>query len=195
MTADDSFTTLLTRLRDGDPGGVEIVFRRFTCRLVALARARLDDRLRSRVDAEDLVQSVFRVFCTQLCAAELEVVGWEGLWGLLARLTVCKCADRARHHTAARRDCRRDAALPAAVFARDPGPEEAAEVADLLETLLRGWEPHERDILTLHLEGHTLDEVARRVGRARRTVQRTVERGRNRLRRLLAARPTPLTRP
>src|SRR5262245_6327713 len=109
MTAGDSFTALLNELRTGDANGVEAVVRRFTCRLVALARPRLDARLRARVAAEDLVQSVFRVFCTQLRAADLDAVDWDGLWGLLARLTVCKCADRARHHRAARRDCRRDA--------------------------------------------------------------------------------------
>ena len=78
----------------------------------------------------------------------------------------------------ARRDVRREASPPAdadwealgRLLARDPTPPEAATLTDLLEHLLQGLKEREREILVLHLQGYTQDEISARVGRAERTV-------------------------
>ena len=62
MSLPDSFDDVITRLRDGDSEAATEIFHRFAARLIALARTRLDSRVRQKVDPEDVVQSVFRSF-------------------------------------------------------------------------------------------------------------------------------------
>jgi DNA-directed RNA polymerase specialized sigma24 family protein len=69
--------------------------------------------------------------------------------------------------------------------AREPTPPEAAVLAETVENVLRGLDRQDRDIVTLHLQGYTLAEISRHVGRGQRTVQRRIELVRRRLRRLL----------
>jgi RNA polymerase sigma-70 factor (ECF subfamily) len=195
MAAQGSFDALMDRLRRGDDEAAAQVFRRFAQRLVRLAHDQLDGLVRQKVDPEDIVQSVYRSFFCRHGAGQFELAGWGSLWGLLTLMTVRKCAERAEHFRAARRDVRREVLLPAEdqarvvleLLAHEPTPPEAAALTDLLGRWLGGFERHEQAILTLHLQGHTLLEISDRVGRARRTVQRTIERGRKRLQRLHAA--------
>jgi hypothetical protein len=62
MPADDSFSDLMTRLRAGDPGAAAELFHRFQHRLIALARSRLDSRIRQKTDPESVVQSALGSF-------------------------------------------------------------------------------------------------------------------------------------
>jgi RNA polymerase sigma-70 factor (ECF subfamily) len=194
MASHDSFDALMARLRRGDDEAAARVFRRFAQGLIRLAREQLDGLVRQKVDPEDIVQSVYRSFFCRHGAGQFDLAGWDGLWGLLTLMTVRKCAEHAEHFRAARRDVRREVNLPAEdqaravleLLAREPTPPEAAGLTDLLGQWLGGFERHEQAILTLHLQGYTLLEISAQVGRARRTVQRTIERGRKRLQRLHA---------
>lgn len=47
------------RLRDGDNLALAEVFESFRCRLLQIIEFRLDERLRSKIDAEDVLQEVF----------------------------------------------------------------------------------------------------------------------------------------
>src|ERR1700722_4305434 len=62
MAADDSFGLLMGGLQGGDAEAAGALFHRFAQRLIALARQRLEPRLRSKVDPEDILQSVFKSF-------------------------------------------------------------------------------------------------------------------------------------
>src|SRR5689334_17158468 len=96
--------------RGPGPPGAGDAFDRFTRRLVGLARRQLGDLLRHKVDPEDVVQSVYKSFLLRYGAEMLAGQDEEGLWALLARITLRKCADRARYHRAGRRDSAREAA-------------------------------------------------------------------------------------
>src|SRR5262249_47226635 len=84
-------------------------FERLTRRLLGLARTHLHERLRHKVDPEDVVQSAYKSFFLRYGEGALAAEGWEGLWGLLTRITLRKCADRARYYRAERRDLAREA--------------------------------------------------------------------------------------
>ena len=62
MTDDLSPARLIERLRAGDPQAAEEIFNRYARRLIALASTRLDERMRRRVDPDDVVQSAMRSF-------------------------------------------------------------------------------------------------------------------------------------
>src|SRR3954465_10170092 len=88
-------------------------FEHFPRRLIGLARAHLDARLRHKIDPEDVVQSAYKSFFLRYGEGALGSEGWDGLWGLLTLITVRKCADRVRYHRAERRDAAREASAPA----------------------------------------------------------------------------------
>jgi DNA-directed RNA polymerase specialized sigma24 family protein len=67
---------------------------------------------------------------------------------------------------------------------REPTPDEAAILAETLDRLWQGLSEREREILALHLQGCEIPEISRRVGRAERTVRRTLELARKELGRL-----------
>ena len=130
MSEQDSFADLMGRLRAGDPGAAAAVFRRFSQRLIVLARARLESTVGAREEAEDVLQSVFRSFFVRQRQGQFELPDWDSLWTLLTVITVRKCGNRVEYFHAARRDVSRERPLAAATssgggwhaLAREPTP-------------------------------------------------------------------------
>ena len=196
MADDDTFTRLMARLRSGEDAAAREVFERFADRLAALARCRFNHLLARKVDPEDVVQSAFKSFFVRHRAGTLDVGGWDGLWNLLALITLRKCADRAEYFLADRRDAAREASGPdggngsgawLVVLDRQPRPEEAVILAETVEHLFREVSVHERPVLELSLQGYTAPEISVRLGRAERSVRRLREQIRKRLERLQEA--------
>jgi RNA polymerase sigma-70 factor (ECF subfamily) len=200
MAKGDSFDDVMARLRGGDEVAAAEVFHRFASRLIVLAGKHLDGRLRQVVDAEDVLQSVYRTFFRRHGQEEFAFDGWGGLWALLTVLTVRKCGRWREHFTAAVRDVDREVARGGGnslsspeleALAREPSPLEAAALADRVEALLRGLEGRDRDIVTLRLQGFTPAEIAAQLGRPERTVFRVLDRVKKRLRRLCGTEAEP----
>jgi RNA polymerase sigma-70 factor (ECF subfamily) len=194
MEAEPSSQVLLEQLRAGDNRAADAIFQRFARRLIGLARVRLDERLRQKVDAEDVVQSVFRSFFARSAREEFDFANWEGVWALLVLLTVRKCGRRVRHFQAECRDVRREApggGDDSAVdphfieaIADEPTPEEAALLAETTEEIMRRLQSDkERQILELSLQGHSVPEISAKVGH----YERGVERVRAKVKKLLEA--------
>jgi RNA polymerase sigma-70 factor, ECF subfamily len=188
MTATDSFTALVEQFHsDGDAAARE-VFLRFSGRLIVLARRRFDPRLAHRVDPEDVVQSAFKSFFARHRDGKLQIGGWQNVWALLVRITLCKCADRVEYLRAGRRDIRREVIAPDGeevarelALDREPSPDEAAALAETVEALFRALDADERPVLELSLQGHSAAEIGLKLGRAVRTVHRIRERIHKRL--------------
>ena len=190
MNDNNSFADLMDRLRAGDEDAAARVFDSFARRLIELARHHLDGRLRQKVDPEDVVQSAYRSFFDRYRDGQFTLLSWDSLWGILTRITVRKCVNRAEHFRAARRDVGREVPLepapgePAAVgqlFAHEPTPLEAAALAETVEHLMRDLDEREREMLALALQRYTPQEISPRVGRSERTVQRLLDRVRKHL--------------
>jgi RNA polymerase sigma-70 factor (ECF subfamily) len=194
MSSDDSFDDVMARLRDGDESAAGEIFQRFADRLIGLARQKLDVRLRAKVDAEDVLQSVYRTFFRRHAEGEFTFDGWNGLWSLLTVITVRKCGRWREYFDAAPRDValevplgEREDAPPAgavASLARQPSPVEAVVLAELVEALLRGLPQRDQTIVSLRLQGHSPGEIATLLGRPERTIFRVLDRVKRRLRRL-----------
>src|SRR5437016_3943113 len=108
MSQDQSFADLMNRLRAREAGAATEIFNEFAGRLVKLARRRIDEHLRRKVDPEDVVQSVFRSFFTRQAKGEFDLTSWPELWSLLVVMTVRKCGGRLDYFFAARRDVRQE---------------------------------------------------------------------------------------
>jgi RNA polymerase sigma-70 factor (ECF subfamily) len=183
MPPEPSFEELMVRLRQGDEEAARHIFQEYAERLIALARSRLGQRLRQKVDPEDVLQSVYRSFFTRHARGQLQLDGWDGLWGLLTIITLRKCGRWVERFTSQKRSMAAEVALGGdadssawEAVARDPTPVEAAILAETVEDLIQGLEGRERDIVTLGLQGCTVAEISAQVGRTRRTVQRVLKR-------------------
>jgi RNA polymerase sigma-70 factor (ECF subfamily) len=168
-----------------------LAFEYFSRRLIGLARGHLAAQLQHKVDPEDVVQSAYKSLLLRYGEGALAAEGWEGLWGLLTMITVRKCADRARYHQAEKRDMRREA--PAAggsddgswreAFSREPTPDQAAALAEIVEGLLTRLDADERVMLEMSLQGYSAQDISEQTGRAERSVRRLRERVRKYLQR------------
>jgi len=183
----DEFVPRATIPPDTDP---QLVFERFSRRLIGLARVHLDARLQHKFDPEDVVQSAYKSFLLRYGDGALAAEGWEGLWGLLTLITIRKCADRVRYYQA---DCRNlnretgassratDSGAWLEAAGREPTPDEAAVLAETVEALLRQLNGDERTIVELSLQGYSTQEISQQLGRAERSVRRLRERVRKQL--------------
>jgi RNA polymerase sigma-70 factor, ECF subfamily len=186
MSADLTFADLMQRLRAGDDDAARAVFTRFAHRLIGLARLHLDARLRQKVDPDDVVQSVYRSFFVRHAEGRFDLAGWDKLWGLLTTLTVRKCGRYRERFYADKRDLRKefgpdDGGLEAA--SREPEPDEAAALADMVQALLAGLGGPHREVVSLRLQGYSTAEIAAHAGLDQRAVQRTLQAVGDRLRR------------
>jgi RNA polymerase sigma-70 factor, ECF subfamily len=171
MSVSSEFEDVITRFRAGDEGAAGEIFRRFVVRLTALAATQFDAGRRFRADPEGVVQSVYRSFFTRDLKKPFQLDGWEGLWSLLALITVRKCARKRRLHPgpiAVDQDC-----LEA--VDRQPTPDEALALNDLIVRVFDAVDPDDRGRAELILQGYTAVEIADRCNCSERTVRRLRE--------------------
>ena len=183
MTADDQSVKLLQRFRDGDDQAAEELFDRYVQRLVALARTRLSDRMKRRVEPEDVVQSVYRSFFRKAGEGHFTLGKSGDLWRLLATITIMKVRGQVEFHTAKKRGVYSETNLsessestfnPEAV-ARDPSPEDAIAMIEELEFVMNDLDETQRRILELSLQNLSEEQICEEVQRSGRTVRRTLQ--------------------
>jgi RNA polymerase sigma-70 factor (ECF subfamily) len=170
--------------RAGDEDAARKLVDRYLDRLVALARRRLSQRLASRVDPEDVVQSVFRTFFCHAREGKFQIKDQDDLCKLLMRITVHKVLKQVEHHTAAKRDAHleteqgnRTLERMHEVLSRDPTPEAEVLFLDQLEYLLGQLRPKERKILEMRMQGYSNDEIMKQLDIEHdRTIRRVMER-------------------
>ena len=169
---------LLDRVLNSKPGFERAVVERYTTRLLQVARRQLPERIRGRLDPEDIVQSVFRSFFGRLRDGEFSFEDSHDLWRLLTVMTYHKVQNSIKHHQRGRRDMRREratAAIEGAAIAEEaPGPEDVVILYECLERLIGGLPDDYRAIVTLRLDGNTIAEIARKVSYSQRTVLRVL---------------------
>jgi RNA polymerase sigma factor (sigma-70 family) len=175
---------LLRGWQVGDQTAAAILFHRYFARLHALVSTRLPQRMATRLDAEDVVQSVFRVFFEGARDGRYVLECAGDLWRLLAVITIAQVKHELKRHNAHKRSLAREQ-LPLPLrdavdekdlwLANEPTPEEAAMLADEVRRLLRPLNPEQRRCVELRLQGFTLEEIAAQLGCNERTVRRTLD--------------------
>jgi RNA polymerase sigma-70 factor (ECF subfamily) len=188
--ADDTVLKLVERWRGGDEQAAADLFGRYADRLLALVRQHLSKQLSRRVDADDVLQSAFRSFFSGAREGRFLFEKRNDLWPLLVAIALHKVKKQLRLHTAAKRDIaaeRRPAGtdsfygIETEVFAREPLPEEAVALADMLEQLLGSFNEEQRRMIEMRLQGCHQDEIAESLGCCRQTVLRVLRRARGQL--------------
>jgi DNA-directed RNA polymerase specialized sigma24 family protein len=182
-----SITRWIGGLKGGDEAAARALWERYFARMVCLARARLQSARRpdAAADEEDAALSAFDSFCAGAARGQFpDLTDREDLWRLLVVITSRKVFAQARRQHRLKRGgglVRNASDVPgtsdddalARVVGTEPTPEAAAVVAEEYRRLLDALGDETlRSVAVWKMEGHTSDEIAARLGCARRTVAR-----------------------
>jgi RNA polymerase sigma-70 factor (ECF subfamily) len=173
---------LIAAFKAGSETAAKDLFDRYCEKLMRLARQRIGQRMTSRVDPEDVIQSAFRTFFVHVRNDEFTFEGEGDLFKLLVRLTVNKALRQIAHHRAAKRDPGKevgrggDDELLANLTAREPPAEVAIAVLEELERFLLQLPEFDRRVLELKLHGSSTTEIAEALGSYDRKIRRVLER-------------------
>jgi RNA polymerase sigma-70 factor (ECF subfamily) len=183
--------SLLWMYKGGDADAAETLCRRYVSRLQGLARANFSDRLANQVDAEDIVQSVFRRFFQAVDQGKYDVPRGADLWSLLMVIGLNRVRTEELHHRAARRDMRRTLQFDeqgwAALLDAHCNAESRELMELMLEELLEPLPELYRQVVALRLENWEVEEIAQRIGRSKRSTERMLQDIRAKLQQLLEA--------
>jgi RNA polymerase sigma factor (sigma-70 family) len=173
---------LVSQFRKGDQDAARQIVDRYLERLLTLARRRISQRLASRVDPEDIVQSVFRTFFGRLKDGQFVFDDQDDLCKLLMRITLHKTLRQVAYHKAAKRDPSQETPHGEhhheqlmAVFDEEPTQEATVAFLDQLEHFLGQLRPQEREILEMRLQGHSNEDIATKLGIYDRKIRRVIE--------------------
>lgn len=171
-----SDASLLHRFQEGtDRTAATELYVRYAQRLRALATAQTGDDLAQRIDPDDIVQSVFRTFFRRAAAGEYDVPDGDELWKLFLVIALNKVRAVAAHHRAAKRDVRKTASGEALETGSAPNEDDLRELQFTIDELLAPLSPMHREIITMRIAGHEVAEIATKVGRAKRSVERILQ--------------------
>jgi RNA polymerase sigma factor (sigma-70 family) len=180
-SADDR--DLVAQYKAGSESAAGELFDRYCEQLMRLARRRIGQRMASRVDPEDVIQSAFRTFFVHVRNDDFKFDAEDDLFKLLVRLTVNKALRQIAHHRAAKRDPHRETGqgtdstdVLAGVMAHEPSPDIEVAVLDEFERFLEKFPPFERRVLELKLQGNSSTEIAAAVGSYDRKIRRVLDR-------------------
>lgn len=182
MSQDPLFTELMERLQAGEKEAADQIFGLFIDRLVGLARFQLDALIRHKVDAEDVVQSVFRSFFRRHSSGDIDINNWNNLLGFLVVITLRKCGKQNRRYRRVGRDVRRELSItvaadeeevnvPVEAVARDPTPFEAAVLTETVQQLMQKLDERERAVLELRFQNYTVLEIGAQTGQTEHAVE------------------------
>lgn len=180
---DDS---LLRRVRAGEQDAATALYLRYADHLRALAARQSSPALAARLDPDDIVQSVFRTFFRRVGDGQYDVPAGDDLWRLFLVIALHKIRNAAAHHTAAKRDVRQTVGVGDAGRGAEAADETGLAVLRMVidDTLAR-LPDGTRRIVELRVEGYEVAEIADRVGRSKRSVERVLQQFRDELARSL----------
>ena len=177
-------TVLLNDARSGVGHAAAEIHREYVDKLVVLASRRINQRFRSKISPEEVVQSVFASFFRRNNDESYLLEDWNELWALLVKITINKCVGKVASFGAAKRDIRREVAdngseAGAAAFlvsAGDPTPQEIAIFNETIDELFDRIPEFSKQIVSLRLLGMSNFEISESLDCSERTVYRALKR-------------------
>jgi RNA polymerase sigma factor (sigma-70 family) len=193
VSTSDDFTRWLSHLAGGDPQAAQRLWDEYSHKLVAFARRKLADAPRRAADEEDVALSAMASFCRALGDGRFPgIAAPADLSKLLLTITARKvCAQYRRDHALKRGgglvrgesalDVRDEAGDPLrgidVVLGREPTPELAASFAEQCRRMFDDLgEESLRRVALFAIQGYSPAEIAEKMGCVRRTVERKLER-------------------
>ncbi|GAB5404742.1 MAG: ECF-type sigma factor [Aureliella sp.] len=182
----EDVTHWVSALSEGDESSAAKLWEHCMPRLRRYAKSRLPANLLRSLDEEDVALSAFKSLYQLGQRGGLENIdGRESLWKLLMCITARKATAHVRSETREKRGGGKVRGESIYTKGRDgsgglheaagnlPTPDLAVEFEDECRNLLDALDDDTlRTIALLRLDGHTVDEIASRIGCAKRSVER-----------------------
>jgi RNA polymerase sigma-70 factor, ECF subfamily len=188
-TLEVSDHSLLRRFRSGSQDAATTLYLRYVHRVRALVRSRFSTQLNRRSDPDDIVQSVFRRFFQKVCQGDYDVPEGEELWGLLLVIALNKIRSEETYHRSGKRDVRMtqdNTDVIDQLEEKGHSDENALQILRLtVGEVMRRLEPHQQTMVEMRIQGHDIAEIAEKIGRSKRTVERNLQQVRSKLQALL----------
>jgi RNA polymerase sigma-70 factor (ECF subfamily) len=168
-------TELVNRWRAGDQQAATELFERYQDKLLRMVAARLNQEMLSKLDPEDLVQSIMRSAFRMTRDEPIEYSSESGFWKWLVSVGINKTLNRIDKETADKRGLSRTTTSGTAFddrIGRDPTADEVAEFSDLLQNVLKRLNEPQRRLLLAKLDGLSQSEIASLFGVSSKTIQR-----------------------
>ena len=168
MSDQNSFVTLIERLRQGDNDAARSLLAKYETVLRRIVAVRLlDRRLRGAADSEDICQSVLGSFFVRLRLGQYEIADESDLLRLLATMVRNKVASKKRRRTLEKRE-----AVLAYLRKRieenktgsEPSPSEWLTYVELVRKAEELLSPEERALISLRKQGIGWFEIGTRLG-------------------------------
>lgn len=186
---DDDRPDWMTALERGDEDAAQQLWEQYFGQMTRLAERRMGGMGRRTADEEDIAISAMNSFVQGARRGRFPKLNDESdLWRLLVTITTRKVTARRRRQMAQRRPPERgESALGAGtdsnsvagmgiVAGREPTPEFAAQVSEQCQQLFdKLGDPQLCDIARWKMEGYSEEEMAAKIGRTVRTVQRKLD--------------------
>lgn len=177
--ADPSDSSLLRRVQLGNQDAATELYFRYAERLRLLVRSESSPALARREDAEDILQSIFTSFFRGVGQGYYEVPAGDELWKLLLVIALNKICAKGSYHRAAKRDVRvtvgGEFLDKYSRYAQAPHENGLAFLRLVIDEALDQLQPMPRKMVVLRIEGHEVAEIATRVQRSKRTVERVLQ--------------------
>jgi RNA polymerase sigma-70 factor (ECF subfamily) len=184
-TKSPSDRSLLGRYRRGDADAATELYLRYAERLKMLARAKASNQLQREVDAEDMIQSVFRTFFRRAADGQYDIPEGDELWRLLLVIGLNKIRSLATYHRADKRDIQKTIVGEGAEYALSEHSESDESALAILkmtiDEMLTLMPAEYREIVDMRIAGFAVGEIAEKSGRAKRSVERILQEFRQKL--------------
>ncbi len=172
---------LIQRVRAGDEQAAAELYDRYARRVFGLVHGSMSTHLKAQVEAEDIVQSVFKSIFRGVNSGSYDAPASGTLWQLLAVIAIHKVRRNARRLSAAKRDGGRTQPLTASDTSRVADRLTSDEFERAIREIIEGLDEFEQAVVTLRVQGYSVEEIADQSNRSRRSVERTLQRIRSRL--------------
>jgi len=184
MSAEQPVVNWMNQLRDGNSVAAQQLWQTYYHQLVVLARRKLDGRVRLGADEEDVALSAINSFCRAVQAGRYPQIEDPGnLWKLLMKITLHKVFHLLRNEHCQKRGGERrqlesmgkadQESVLSQLAGPEPSPQLAAQFAEQYEHLMAKL-PNATltEITVLRMEGYSNSEIAARLGKSERTIER-----------------------
>lgn len=171
---------LITEMRSGSESAYRQFVFEYGPHVLRVVRRHLNNKLRRLYDSEDFQQAVWASFFAkeseESTAKDVKNVG--AYLAIIARNKVLEAVRKRLQtkKTDVSRECSIKKAMDNDLICRDASASQVAIADEVKDRLLRGRPRLHQHILCLLLDGHSKEEVAKRLGLSSKTVSRLVSR-------------------
>ena len=166
-------TQLIARWRDGDENAATELFNRYQKRLFPLVASKLSERMKRRMDPEDMVMSIMRSVFRMTGEQTRSFSDERGFWKWFVTVALNKTYNRIDKMTTIKEGLLKDVSSEFDDrIGGEPTADEVVEFTDLLDRVLSQLDDEQRRVLLAKMEGLSQSEIADQMRVSTKTIQR-----------------------